>query len=60
MSKHPSVDELREATDGFQSPISKEDDETSGSGSFHDHADMHRLGKEQELKVCSLNYLPLT
>jgi len=52
MLKQPEVYEDREPVDSPLGPRHKEDGEDSHSGSLHDQADMQRLGKEQELKVC--------
>jgi hypothetical protein len=51
MSKQPDVYKLHETMGNHAGSPSKDEGDTSGSGSFHDQADMQRLGKEQELKV---------
>jgi len=52
MSKQPDVYEHREPSGSPSTSRHKEDGDDSNSGSFYDQADMQRLGKEQELKVC--------
>jgi hypothetical protein len=52
MSKQPDVYEHREPSGSPPTSRHKEDGDDSNSGSFYDQADMQRLGKEQELKVC--------
>ena len=53
MSKQPDIYEQRDPSDSPPNFRHKEDGDDSNSGSFYDQADMQRLGKEQELKVCS-------
>jgi hypothetical protein len=52
MSKQAEIHEHREPSDSPPNSREKEDGDESNSGSFYDKADMQRLGKEQELKVC--------
>ena len=52
MSKQAEIHEHREPSNSPPTSREKEDGDESNSGSFYDKADMQRLGKEQELKVC--------
>jgi hypothetical protein len=56
MSKQPNFYEMHEPMSSHPRSSSKGEGDTSGSGSFHDQADMQRLGKNQELKVRRSDY----
>jgi hypothetical protein len=59
MSKQPNSYEMHGPMSNHPRPPSKGEGETSQSGSFHDQADMQRLGKNQELKV-RRSYYPVS
>jgi hypothetical protein len=60
MSKQPDEYQVCEPTDHNARCSSKEEGDASEGGSFHDKADMQRLGKEQELKVRRSDYYSLS
>jgi hypothetical protein len=56
MSKQLDAYDVREPMGHHARSSSKEKGDTSEGGSFHDQADMQRLGKQQELKVRRSDY----